>query len=57
MNPFVMRDAATTALYEQEHRGPYSLGALGIYTVVKGRFPAEDDYVVRGRNVDQPDVD
>lgn len=52
MNPFVMRDDATAALYQQEHRGPYSLGALGIYTVVKGRFPGEDDYVVCyvGRN-------
>jgi choline dehydrogenase len=46
MNPFVMRDPATTDLYEQQHRGPYSLGALGIYTVVKGRFPGEDDYIM-----------
>ena len=46
MNPFVLRDDATAALYEEQHRGPYSLGALGIYTVVKGRFPGEKDYVV-----------
>lgn len=53
MNPFVLRDDATTTLYQQEHRGPYSLGALGIYTVVKGRFPAEDDYVVRFAWIDR----
>lgn len=47
MNPFVLRDDATTTLYQEQHRGPYSLGALGIYTVVKGRFPGEKDYVVR----------
>lgn len=46
MNPAVLRNEATMEAYEMEHRGPYSLGALGIYTVVKGRFPGEDDYIV-----------
>ncbi len=46
MNPFVLRDPATTELYELEHRGPYSLGALGIYTVVKDRFEGKDDYIL-----------
>lgn len=46
MNPFVLRDDATATFYQEQHRGPYSLGALGIYTVVKGRFPGEKDYVV-----------
>lgn len=46
MNPFVLRDPATTEMYDLEHRGPYSLGALGIYSVVKGRYPGDDDYIL-----------
>lgn len=46
MNPFVLRDPATTELYDLEHRGPYSLGALGIYSVIKGRYSGDDDYIM-----------
>jgi len=46
MNPFVLRDPATTELYDMEDRGPYSLGALGIYSVIKGRYPGDDDYIM-----------
>jgi hypothetical protein len=48
MNPFVMLDWDTKEEYTTKGTGPLSLGALGVYTVVKGRREgAEDnDYVV-----------
>jgi len=46
MNPFVLNNPATTDQYDLERRGPYSLGALGIYSVVKGRKSEEDDYIM-----------
>lgn len=49
MNPFVMLDWETQEEYETTGTGPLSLGALGVYTVVKGRREGaqDNDYVVR----------
>lgn len=52
MNPLVMLDWDTKEEYTTKGTGPLSLGALGVYTVVKGRREgAEDnDYVVNTQN-------
>jgi hypothetical protein len=47
MDLFVLGNPSTWEEYQKQGKGPYSLGALGIYSVMKNRYePTKSDYIV-----------